>query len=145
MLLIGCEPPKHINMERICPKIIFAGTHDTAIEFRMLLLINNNLLNFKTFYHEHKWWKTAMLDLSIFRLYSRFFDHVYLMRGITQSLWIGISRRLDQKSSGQICLLTLMQKRLALTSTLASSFVLLGVGKRILSATCDNIDSVVIS
>ena len=122
MFLIGCELLKHINMERICPKFIFTGTHDTAIEFKMLLLINNNLLNFKTFYREHKRWKTAMLDLSIFLLYLRFFDHFYLMRGITQSLWLGISRRLDQKFLVQICLLTLYPK--ATCSYIHSSFIL---------------------
>lgn len=117
LFLIVREPLKHINMERICPKFVFTCTHDTAIELRMLLLIDNHL-------REHKWWKNAQSDYFsvVFVFFLFLFFHVYLIRGISQSIWIGISRRLDQKSSVNLCLLTFYPK--ATCFQIHSSFIL---------------------
>ena len=105
MFLIVRESLKHIKMERICPKFVFTCTHDIAIELRMLLLIDNNL-------REHKWWKNAQSDYFsvVFVFFLFLFFHVYLIRDISQSIWIGISRRLDQKPSVNLCLLAFYPK-----------------------------------
>ena len=45
LFLIVCEPLKHINMVSICASFIFICTHDTTIDFGMILLIGNSSLN----------------------------------------------------------------------------------------------------
>ena len=90
-----------------------------------------------------------MLNLTIFLLYSCFFCFCFFTfiwsealanrSGlVSQGAWI--------KNPQSIYVFWLfIQKLLAFRSTLVSSFVLLGVGRRFLSATCDSIDSVVTS
>lgn len=90
-----------------------------------------------------------MLNLTIFLLYSCFFSFCFFTfiwsealanrSGlVSQGAWI--------KNPQSIYVFWLfIQKLLAFRSTLVSSFVLLGVGRRFLSATCDSIDSVVTS
>ena len=140
MFLIVRESLKHIKMERICPKFVFTCTHDTAIELRMLLLIDNNL-------REHKWWKNAQSDyfsvVFVFFCFC-FFTFIWSETLANQSGLVSQGAWIKNPQSIYVFWL-FIQKLLVFRFTLVSFFVLLGVGRRFLSATCDSIDPVVTS
>ena len=82
LFLIVREPLKHINIEAICPNVVFICIHDTTIDFGMFVMIDNNSLKFEiNFLHSFSiapcFVKTSGVKLpylisTIFLLYLRF-------------------------------------------------------------------------